>query len=73
LLIKFIDSLGKFIICVREEHVDERPENVKNALVAIQISDGQVTVLAQGKDFYSSPRFNPKNSNEFAYISWSMI
>jgi dipeptidyl aminopeptidase/acylaminoacyl peptidase len=53
------------IVCVREDHTGldhaaatdgARIPEPRNELVAVDISSGDVTVLASGYDFYSSPR-----------------
>src|SRR5690606_15075899 len=48
------------------------PKDVVNTLVVVRLdtNDSDVTVLVQGADFYSSPRFNPINPSELAYYAW---
>ncbi|GAB5588125.1 hypothetical protein Unana1_03025 [Umbelopsis nana] len=70
-----IDEDQRFIICVREEHFEnETPKDVINKLVAIDLQkhnlDEVVKVVAEGADFYISPRLNP-DSSKLAYISWN--
>ncbi|KAK4512529.1 uncharacterized protein ATC70_003231 [Mucor velutinosus] len=66
-----IDTQNRFLVCIREEHfVNEEPKDVVNVLVSIDLKTGKETVIAQGKDFYSSPRLSPSN-NELAYVCWS--
>jgi hypothetical protein len=70
-----VDKEHRFIICVREEHFEnETPKDVINVLVAIDLQqdnlDDAVKVVAEGADFYISPRLNP-DSTELAYISWN--
>ncbi|KAF9918649.1 Dipeptidyl aminopeptidase [Lobosporangium transversale] len=63
----------KFLICVREDHTIDTPQTVVNTLVVVKLDaqEPNVHVLVEGADFYSSPRFNPANPNEFAYYSWN--
>ncbi|KAF9991852.1 Dipeptidyl aminopeptidase [Entomortierella chlamydospora] len=63
----------KFLICVREDHTVDTPQTVVNTLVVVRLDakEPNVEVLLEGADFYSSPRFNPVNSSEFAYYSWN--
>jgi hypothetical protein len=70
-----IDQEDSFIICVREEHFEnETPQDVINTLVSIDLLGGNldqaVKVIAQGNDFYISPRLNP-DSSKLAYITWN--
>jgi len=59
---------GDVIICVRERHSDD-PEPV-NTLVAFPL-DGSLDpfVIAQGHDFFSSPRVSPDGSS-LAWLTW---
>ncbi|CEP11301.1 hypothetical protein [Parasitella parasitica] len=66
-----IDAENRFLVCVREEHfVNEEPKDVVNVLVSVDLKSGKETVIAQGKDFYSSPRISPAN-NALTYVCWS--
>jgi dipeptidyl aminopeptidase/acylaminoacyl peptidase len=59
---------GKWIICVRQRHHDEL--NADNDLVILPADgSGEPRVIAQGYDFYSSPRFNP-DGNKLVWLSW---
>ncbi|KAG0006562.1 Dipeptidyl aminopeptidase [Modicella reniformis] len=62
----------KFLICVREDHTVDTPQTIINTLVVVRldINEPNVEILAEGADFYSSPRFNPVNPSEFVYYSW---
>ncbi len=59
---------GNFIACVRERHHKDREAD--NELVVIP-ADGssEPTVIATGKDFYSSPRISP-SGDAIAWTSW---
>ncbi|KAK3823114.1 MAG: peptidase, S9A/B/C family, catalytic domain protein [Benniella sp.] len=63
----------KFLICVREDHTVDTPQTVVNTLVVVRLDtkEPNVEILAEGADFYSSPRFNPARPSEFAYYSWN--
>ncbi|ORX99431.1 alpha/beta-hydrolase [Basidiobolus meristosporus CBS 931.73] len=73
-----IHDSGKFLICVREEHkpLGEGREDVINTLVVVRLDLPEdvfnVTVLTQGHDFYSSPRVNPSDPTQLAYITWNL-
>lgn len=73
-----IDPTGKFLLAVREEHMkDDRPETVINVIVAVRLDSAAVAsgdnihVLAQGNDFYSSPRLSPVDPSRLIYITWN--
>jgi dipeptidyl aminopeptidase/acylaminoacyl peptidase len=59
---------GRWVIAVRERHVDGE---VHNDLVAVALFEGQAgpSVLAEGHDFYSSPALS-SNGEELAFICW---
>lgn len=63
-----IDTLHRQLICVREDHSQPSKEAV-NELVSINLSDGKVSVIVSGADFYSSPRLSP-DGKQLAWISW---
>lgn len=63
-----IDTTGNRLICVRENHGDNKHE-AKNELVGIALNDGKTTVIAEGKDFYSSSRLSP-DGKQLAWINW---
>lgn len=60
---------GRFIVCVRERHHEDREAD--NELVVI-VTDGsrEPQVIASGKDFYSSPRISP-DGEAIAWTSWN--
>jgi len=59
---------GRWVVAVRERH---EAGNVANDLVAVPLGGGtgQLLVVAQGHDFYSSPAFSP-DGREIAYLCW---
>ncbi|QBQ55523.1 S9 family peptidase [Nitrosococcus wardiae] len=64
------DGVRDRLICVREDHTDKTQEAV-NTLVSIPLNgSGQVSVLASGADFYSSPRLSP-DGNRLAWLTWN--
>ena len=58
---------GRFLVCVRERHVEGR--EAVNEVVAVQVDGGVQTVLASGHDFYSFPRLSP-DGTRLAYTAW---
>lgn len=60
-----IDSFRKQIIAVHENHRGEH--DVQNSIVAIPLNDpSKLVTLADGYDFYSSPRLSPDGK----YLIW---
>ena len=58
---------GKALVCVRESH---RAEGVENEIVALPLDgEGEVAVLASGRDFYSFPRPSP-DGRWLAWTCW---
>ena len=55
------------LLCVREDHSAE-PEP-RDALVGVDITSGATTILAEGYDFYSTPRPSP-DGRMLAWLSW---
>ncbi len=63
-----VDAWRQRLVVVREDH-DERLTEPANALVAVGF-DGQISVLAEGADFYAAPRLSP-DGNRLAWLTWS--
>jgi dipeptidyl aminopeptidase/acylaminoacyl peptidase len=65
-----VDAGRGRLICVREDHTVEGRECV-NTLVAVAVdgSSGAGRVLAEGYDFYSTPRLSPDGA-QLAWICW---
>lgn len=57
------------LICVCEDHEDAENEPT-NRIIAIALDTGEITTLASGNDFYTSPRISP-DGTQLAYISWN--
>ncbi len=55
------------VICVRERHVEGR--EAFNEIVKIG-PDGDITIVAEGNDFYAFPRLSP-NGSKLAWTEWS--
>jgi dipeptidyl aminopeptidase/acylaminoacyl peptidase len=64
------DSRRQRLIAVREEHSEDPALHAQptNTLCAVGF-DGSETVLAQGHDFYSSPRLSPDGLS-LAWLTW---
>ena len=61
------------ILAIREDHEPDtlaRHGEAENAVVAISLADGAVTVLAEGSDFCSSPRLSP-DGRQLAWLRWN--
>lgn len=64
-----VDAARARLIAVRELHTADAHAQPANTLCAISLADGAETVLAQGADFYSSPRLSP-DGQALAWLSW---
>lgn len=65
-----LDSKNNRLIGVREDHTDPSPSAVKNSIVSMQLDgSGKQTVLAEGRDFYASPKLNGAG-DKLAFIAW---
>ncbi|MDY6807269.1 MAG: S9 family peptidase [Cyanobacteriota bacterium] len=62
-----IDKQRNRLICVGEEHIAGGEPT--NNLIAVSLDNGEITVLAKGKDFYASPSLSPDGSR-LCWISW---
>jgi len=58
---------GGTVVCVREVHGEGEPEN---QVVSLSLDgEGEATVLASGRDFYSFPRLSPDGAT-LAWTCW---
>ncbi len=60
------------LLAIREDHEPAtlaRHGQAENAVVAIDLTDGTVTVLAAGSDFFSAPRLAP-DGRRLAWLRW---
>ena len=64
-----VDRARGRLIGVRELHGEDGQGEPSNTICAIGIADGGETVLAQGADFYSSPRLSP-DGRALAWLTW---
>ncbi|KAK6350385.1 hypothetical protein TWF718_003578 [Orbilia javanica] len=62
---------NKWILAILEEHQGHRSDQVVNTLVSIHGEPGntKVETVAGGKDFYSSPSWNPDGSR-ITWLQW---
>lgn len=60
------DEQRRRVIAVAEQH---GPDGVHNRLVSVSLHSGQLQILAQGHDFYSSPCLSP-DGRELAWLAW---
>lgn len=65
----FIDRRRNRMVCVREDHSIAGREAV-TTLVAVDLANGEQTILAEGNDFYSSPRLSA-DGNQLAWLEWN--
>lgn len=66
------DAARNRLIAVREDHEDATVASHgewTNDLVAIDLTTGAVSVLAEGSDFYAAPRLSPDGST-LAWLEW---
>ena len=63
-----IDPQRRRWIGVREDHSASGREPV-NAIVSIDLDSGDARVLAEGRDFYSSPKLSP-DGQKLAFLAW---
>ncbi|MCI0582459.1 MAG: S9 family peptidase, partial [Chloroflexi bacterium] len=66
------DARHDRLIAVREDHEPETLAShgeLNNELVAIDLSSGDVSVLAGGSDFYAAPRLSP-DGHALAWLEW---
>lgn len=65
-----IDASRNRIICICEDHRHPGREAV-NSIVAVDLDgEGEMSILAQGYDFYSSPRISP-DGGKLAWLAWN--
>ena len=65
----FIDRQRNRMVCVREDH-SEAGREAATTLVAVDLANGEQTILAEGSDFYSSPRLSA-DGNQLAWLAWN--
>jgi len=62
-----VDARRNRLICVREDH--RTGGEPANTLVAIPLDGGEQAVLAEGHDFYATPRLSP-DSRALVWLTW---
>ena len=68
-----VDRPRNRLLAVREDHEPEtlaRHGEADNTIVSIDLSSGEVTVVSEGFDFFSSPRLSP-DGRRLAWLRWS--
>jgi dipeptidyl aminopeptidase/acylaminoacyl peptidase len=66
----FIVDRGRArLIGVRELHPASGHDHPTNSICAIDVDNGQATVLVEGSDFYAAPRLSP-DGMQLAWLSW---
>jgi dipeptidyl aminopeptidase/acylaminoacyl peptidase len=66
------DRARNRLLAVREDHEKatlERHGEAENAIVAIDLATGDVSVLVEGADFYAAPRLSP-DGTKLAWLEW---
>ena len=67
-----VDRDRNRLIAVREDHEPDtiaRHGEAENALVAIDLTSGEVTTLVEGADFFAAPRLSP-DGRRLAWLEW---
>ncbi|WNG61724.1 S9 family peptidase [Archangium gephyra] len=64
-----MDRTRNRVVCVREDWRNLKDGHPKTALVAVDLDGQRQTVLAEGRDFYSSPTLSP-NGRRMAWLAW---
>jgi dipeptidyl aminopeptidase/acylaminoacyl peptidase len=67
-----LDAARNRLLAIREDHEPatlERHGQADNTVVAIDLADGAVTVLAAGSDFVAAPRLSP-DGRQLAWLRW---
>ena len=63
-----VDQRNNRILCVCEDHSEPDVEPT-NSVVAISIEGGEIETIAEGNDFYSSPRVSP-DGDRVCWLAW---
>ncbi len=63
-----VDAIRQRIIYVIEDHSEQASEP-SNKLGAVDLGTGEVTVITEGHDFYSSPTISP-DGNTLVWLDW---
>jgi dipeptidyl aminopeptidase/acylaminoacyl peptidase len=63
-----LDKTRSRLICIREDHT--REGEAVNTLVALPLTGGEGTILAEGYNFFASPRVSP-DGRQLAWLCWN--
>jgi dipeptidyl aminopeptidase/acylaminoacyl peptidase len=63
-----LDTARGRLICIREDHRQTDREAL-NSLVAVPLDGGEQVVIAEGNDFYASPRLS-HDGRRLAWLAW---
>jgi dienelactone hydrolase len=63
-----LDTTRQRLICVQEQHYPDGPP--VNSIIAIDLATLVTTVLAQGYDFYASPK-SSSDGHQMAWLCWN--
>ncbi|AKJ08137.1 dipeptidyl aminopeptidase/acylaminoacyl peptidase [Archangium gephyra] len=64
-----MDRTRNRVVCVREDWRNLKDGQPRASLVAVDLDGQKQTVLAEGRDFYSSPTLSP-NGRRMAWLAW---
>ncbi|KAK3377553.1 peptidase S9 prolyl oligopeptidase active site-containing protein [Podospora didyma] len=59
-----------WVVAIEEDHINPKPADVKNYVVAINLVTKEVKRAVEGADFYTYPRFSP-DGEQLAWLQWS--
>jgi dipeptidyl aminopeptidase/acylaminoacyl peptidase len=68
-----LDRAHGRLLAIREDHdpaTIEAHGEAENAIVAIDLASGEVSVLVGGADFYAAPRLSP-DGGQLAWLAWN--
>jgi dipeptidyl aminopeptidase/acylaminoacyl peptidase len=62
-----LDQNRGLLFAVGEDHSD--PQNIENYLVNISLATGEMSIIAEGHDFYSNPQLSP-DGKQLLFLIW---
>ncbi len=60
---------GRWVVSIGEEHAEGTPEPINRVVALSTAADQIIHVVAEGHDFYQSPRFSPDGS-QLCWTAW---